>query len=392
LQQTSTFAIPLKANNLTGTLSFQLSGPNAADYSLGATTMSKSIAEGGTELLVTVNGTSAGIKTAFLTISGGGLSNVVIKLKTQVSDAFVALPASNIRPNGFTANWTIAPNASNYQLNVFSLRPTGVFLPESRLEEDFIFALPNTWFRDGYTDLSVQGTIRLASTSNFGKVVLPPIDLSSNGARITVKARQYSADTGAKLTLLVGNTQMAQWTTATLVQTFVVDVPRSTALAQISLSAIANKRVFVEYIKVEELVPVTTRIVESGFPVQTGNVTSMQVNGLVADSSYYYTVLPIGVSGAVESNAIKVHTDITTGKSTNFKNHQITVSNFSERKVMIKNLPTNSTIRIFDIRGGLVAALNQPKLATVLSLPATGVYLLQIQSTKGLQTLKFSCN
>ena len=33
----------------------------------------------------------------------------------------------------------------------------------------------------------------------------------------------------------------------------------------------------------------------------------MQVNVLVADSSYYYTVLPIGVSGAVESNAIQVH-------------------------------------------------------------------------------------
>lgn len=392
LQQSVMFEVPVKGNNLTGSLSFQLSGPNAADFSIGATTMSKSVAEAGSSVDVTVNGNTAGVKTAYLTISGGGLTNIVVKLKAQVSDVFVALPASNIRSNGFTANWTVARNVANYQLNVFSLRPTGAFLPQNRLEEDFLIALPNTWFRDGYTDLSVVGSIRLASSSNFGKVVLPPLDLSLNGARITVQARQYSSDTGAKLTLQVNNTQMVQWTTATAVQTFTIDVPRSTSAAQISLSAIAGKRVYVDYVKVEELMPVTTRIMESGFPVQVANVTSAAVSGLIADSTYYYTVLPLGVSGAAESNSVRVHTDITTGNVKPALNKGLTVNSVSGHKVLLKNIPDKSTVRIYSGKGVLVRTVNQPESASVLQLPAAGVYLLQIQSSKGLQFVKFTCN
>lgn len=387
LQQTGELIIPIKANNLTGALSFTLSGANAANYTLSRNSISKAEAESGTNLTVYVTGQTAAELKAKLTVSGGGIASTDVNLQTQLSDAFIALPATNISTNGFNANWTIATGSTGYQLAVYSLRPTGAYSPETRIEEDFTFALPNTWSREGYTDLATAGTMRLASTNNYGKVNLPPLNLSENGARITVVARQYSGDNAAKLTLLVNNAEAVAWTTAAGNQTFTTDIPRKTVSTIISFSAIAGKRVYVESIKVEELMPIMNTIPVSSFHVNGNFTVSYQVGGLVADSIYYYKVTPIGISNPTTSNGIEVRTEITTSKPI-YKQKNKTTWGVIGNRLTITDLDKNSDLKLFDSKGRIVAANRQTANSESIPLPTKGIFILKINSDGTRETTK----
>ena len=387
LQQTGELKIPIKANNLTGSLSFSLSGANAANYTLSRTSITKSEAESGTELSITVTGQSAAELKAFLTVSGGGITTTTVNLITQLSDNFIALPASNISATGFNANWTIAPNATGYQIAVFSLQPSGAFTLEKRIEEDFTFTLPNTWTREGYTDQATAGTIRLASTNTNGKVNLPALNLNENGARITATARQYSNDNAAKLTFSVNNTEVVTWTTATGNQTFVTDIPRKTASTLLSFSAIAGKRLFVDYVKVEELMPVMNTLPITNFTVNNGFTTNYQVSGLNSDSTYYYSVTPLGIANPAASNAIKVHTDITTSTSRQLKKSKVSWR-IVDKKLIISNLPETSSLKLFDSKGRLIAAKEHSTAVATFALAQNDIYLLKIYSKNGIETIK----
>lgn len=387
LQQTGEIRIPIKANNLSGNLSFSLSGVNAANYTLSRTSITKTEAENGTELVLSVTGQSATQLKSTLTISGGGISPIVVNLVTQVSDLFLALPASNIAATSFNANWTIAQGASGYQISLYSLRPNGNFTPEKRIEEEFLLALPNTWTREGYTDQALAGTIRLASTNNPGKVNLPAQNLSSNRARITVKAMQYSTDTGAKLTLSVNNAEVTNWTTTTQYQTFSIDIPRSTSATVISFSAIAGKRVYIDYVKVEELMPVYTTIPVSNFAINNGFTTSFRIGGLLPDSTYYYTVTPTGIANPIASNAIKTHTDFTTTAPVNLKKSGFSYKT-NNNKLTINNLPDFYNLKLYDNKGYLVVQKNGTKNSESISLLHKGIYLLKIISGNSSETIK----
>jgi endonuclease I len=387
LQQTGELRIPIKANNLTGSLSFNLSGANAASYTLSRTSITKSEAESGTELSISVTGQSAAELKALLTVSGGGITTTAVNLITQMSDNFIALPASNISTTGFNANWTIAPNATGYQIDVFSLQPSGTFTLEKRIEEDFTFTLPNTWTREGYTDQATAGTIRLASTNTNGKVNLPPLNLSENGARITAIARQYSNDNAAKLTFLANNTEVTTWTTAVGNQTFTTDISSKTASTVLSFSAIAGKRLYVDYIKVEELMPVMNTIPVNSFTLNGSFTVSYQISGLRADSTYYFKVTPVGIQNPTASNTIKVRTDITTSTSRQLTKSEIAWK-VADKKLIVCDLLVNSSLRLFDTTGRLNAARTQSTTEATFILPKKGIYFLWINSKNGIEKIK----
>ena len=301
------------------------------------------------------------------------------------SDEFLALPASQITNNGFTANWTVSASASGYILNVFSLKSSGATQAKTLLEEDFLSGLPSGWTSVPYTDNTLASNIRLASGSSGGKISTPALNLSTSGTVLTVRAKQYNADAGALLTATLDNQPLTIWTTAVANQDFTVTIPQATASSVISLSAATSSRVYVDYVKVQTQGSVQTAVSVSGYPKSVGNSLNYLVDGLIADSTYYYSIQPEGNAVAM-SNQIQVRTGIKSGINEN-KNNTIHWS-VSSNGLSIKDIPTNSRLRIIDFTGKFIQSIYSTSAEINVALPAKGIYLLQVESGQTRQNYK----
>lgn len=385
-QQNAVSTLNLKAQNLTGDLTLTITGTNAAEFSITKTTITKAEAEAGYAIPVNYSAQTVGAQTAQLTISGGGIGNTVVTLKATSSDEFLALPATNITAGGFTANWTVSAMATGYTLNVFSLVSSGTTQPKTALSESFASGVPATWTSSGYigtTDL--PGNLRLASSGNPGVVTTPAIDLSSEGNTLTVIAKQYNSDSGAKLTAKIDGTALAEWATSTANQTFTVTIPKATATSKITLSALAGSRVYLDSMIVQTQGAIQTPVSVSGFPVNLGDVLSYNVTGLHEDSTYFYTVTPIG-NDVTASNRVELHTmllDAIAGLKNNDLSWVVV-----PQGILIKQLQTNSRIILSDITGKRLQTIEPKDSDILIRLNKRGIYLLQVQQNEELKTIK----
>ena len=384
-QHTDTASVFIKASNLTGDLSLAFSGTDASRFSVNLPVLSKADAEAGFKLIITYSAENVGAQTAQLTISGGGITATSINLKATSSDEFLALPASNISANSFTANWSVSAGATGYMLNVYSLLSNGGTLSKTLLEEDFLSGLPTAWTASGYTDNTLASNIRLASGSNTGKISLPPLNLSSTGSVLTVRAKQYSNDTGAQLTATIDNLPLAVWTTAVGNQDFTVNIPQSSSASVIALSAASGSRVYVDYVKVQTQGAVLTPVSVSGYPVSVGNVLNYTVTNLQSDSTYYYSVTPQGNITSI-SVSMKVHTLLNTAINRNHTSNLIW--NSLSDGVLVHNLSAGSTILVIDKMGRAIQSLKTNNTELKITLPQKGIYLLQIRKNDNYYSFK----
>ena len=377
--QTDTASVYIKAANLTGDLSFALSGSNAAYFTLTTSSITKAQAEAGYKLIINYNAQNLGASTAQLIISGGGITSNSLTLNAVATDDFMALAATNTTSTAFTANWSISANATSYTLDVYGLVSSGSGQKVTLLEADFNSStLPSGWVSENYTDLATSGALRLASGSNPGKITSPAINLTQGGKQLVVSARQYSNDTGAPLTATLNNLPLAVWNTTATNQNYTVDLPISTANALISLSAASGRRVYVDNFKVETQGITQTKVSVNGYPLNVGNTLSYQVSGLATDSTYYYTVSPQGNSAAV-SNSIQVHTLFNSGidQTANKPLHYILTSD----GLILIDLPTASTLSVYNIVGKQLLVKQINNAQTELKLDK-GIYVLQLQNNQ----------
>lgn len=385
--QTKDTVINLKAMNLTGDLAVTLSGTNAANFTLDKTNITKAEAELGTAIGLHFNAQSIGNQTAKISITGGGITPVTVNLKALSSDDFTALPAKNTTNTSFQANWTASAGATGYTLNVYTLQNSGTTSTKTLLEEDFILLMPNTWTKEGYTDNTLYSNVRLASGSTYGKITLPPLDFSTPNSTLTVRAKQYSNDAGAKLTATLDNNSLAVWTTAVSNQDFTVTIPQGSSTSSIALSAVAGKRVYIDYVKVVAQIPVYVPVSISGYPKSVGNLISYTVNSLQSANNYYYTVTPEG-NGASTSNQILVQTNL--GTSVDKK----TIDGISWVEVptgiLLKNISLEVKINLLDITGKKIRGFQSTSSEVLIPLPQKGIYLLQIQQNKSSRTFKIN--
>ena len=385
-QKNAVSTLNLKAQNLTGDLTLAISGTDAAEFTITKTTITKAEAEAGYSIPVNYSAQTIGAKTAQLTISGGGIGNTVVTIKAVSSDDFLALPAANISTGGFTANWTVSAMAAGYTIDVFSLVSSGTTQPKTVINDDFTSGVPAGWTTSGYigtTDLA--GNLRLASSGNPGVVTTSAIDLSSEGNLLSVVAKQYNSDNGAKLTAKLDDVVLAEWTTSTTNQTFTVTVPAATATSKIALSALAGSRVYLDQVLLQTKGAVQTPVSVSGFPVTLGDVLTYTISGLQEDSTYYYTITPIG-NDVATSNRVELHTMLQSGVD-GLQNNKLTWVVLSDG-VLIKQLHSGSHIVLSDITGKRLQTI-EPKDADVLiRLNKRGIYLLQVQQNEELKTIK----
>jgi endonuclease I len=386
-QQTGTATISIKGANLTGDLSLALSGTNAGYFSLPTTTISSAQAQNGYTLTVSYVPQAVGTHTATLTISGGGITPTTVTLNATGKDTFSALAAGNITSTGFTANWNASVGATGYALNVFSMSGSTGDAPKTLLEEDFATSLPTTWTSDltGYSDVSLASNIKLGSSSKFGKITSPAIDLSAP-TTLLVRGKQFGSDTGAKLVALVDNDTVAVWTTAVDNQDFTLNLPAKTSSSTISLYAFAKKRVYVDYVKVATQGTTQTAVSVNGYPKSVGNVTNYSVTGLQSDYNYFYTVTPEGSNTGI-SDQVSVRTaSISTGIDKTELN-AISWSAVADG-ILVRNVPLNSTLTVLDMMGRQIQIVENNSSGITLNLTQKGIYLLQIRQNQGIKTYK----
>ncbi len=384
LMQTSTSSFTLKAMNLTGDLILTKSGADASCFTIDRISLTKAEAEAGVNVGVTFNSTKVGIQTAKITITGGGIDPVVVNLKANISSSFVALPATNITQNSFTANWTESTGATGYQLDVYSLQSTGAFTPTTLVEEDFIGLLGNSWTKTGYTDNTLYSNIRLGSQTLAGAVTLPPLDLSAIGAKLTVKAKQYSSDNGAVLSAKLNGQPLAAWTTDVNNQSFTATIPKGGTANSVSLSADIAKRVFVDYVKVSTYQPAQISVSLEGYPRTINSGLTYTVSGLQSGVSYYYSVLPIGGSSQV-SNQVLIR-NIETGIS--FESEMPLRWKTVEGGIEVYNLPAGCELTVLNAMGRQVASLHPQNSIIRIPLSCKDIYIIQVKANNRLARQK----
>jgi len=379
--------INIQAMNLTGDLTVSLGGINAANYSVNKSIISKAEAEAGTVIQIHYNATTVGNQTALLSIYGGGIELVSIKLKSFTSDEFGALPASSTSNNGFVADWTGSFGATGYMIDVYTIGQTGT-IDSSLITEDFKTTLLTTWIKEGYAvNYSDKlGTyIKLGTTSTYGKITTPAFDLSKTPGKLTVIAKQFSNDNGAPITATLDNKALAVWITAVESQTFTAEIPFSTPVSKIALATLSGKRVYIDYMNVAAQIPEYGSVSVSGYPKTIGNVLSYAVDGLRSSSEYYYTITPIGNGGSV-SNQVSVQTTL----NTNLENKSINIPYLllSSSGVCIANLTEPSKIQLFDMMGRELQSHNINASDFKVTIQQNGMYLLKIQQKNGFNSYK----
>ena len=382
-QQAKDTTIMLKAMNLTGDLSLSLGGANAANFTLDKTLLSKAQAEAGTTIKIHYPATSLGIQSAILSISGGGIATVNLKLLTSTTDEFAALPASNATNSSFTATWTPSSGATGYSINVYSIEQTGT-APNSLINEEFLLALPNNWSKSGYV-INTNGTEKLGSSNDLGKLTLPVQNLSTATSTLTVRAQQYGSDNGAPLRVSLDNVLITSWTTAVAFQDFSVNIPVSTATSVIAIYTDIAKRVNVDNVRLVSNVPVYSQLSVSGYPKSVGNQFAYQVTGLLGNKTYYYTVTPIG-NGASVSNQVMVQTSVNTAVEktpTNSIKWTTTLQG-----ILLHNLSAESEISVYDTTGKKIYNAHTHSAEGLLPISQKGLYFLHIQQNQTLSSYK----
>jgi hypothetical protein len=374
----------VKASNLTGDLTLSLTGANAADFGISTQTIEKTQAESGFDVTVTYNAVSVGAKAAVLNISGGGVTSVSVPLKALSSDEFMALPASNVSHNGFTANWTVSATAQNYLLNVFTLESDGSTQPAVLLEESFDNGMPALWDAGGFTEVK-DGSVRMASGGSNGSISTPPVDLSTSGIVLTVKAKRYGTDSNADITVSIDNGEVAKWTTEGDSKEFSITLDEFSDASVITLSAFKDRRVYIESVKIEIPAEVYRPVSVAGFPVETGNILSYPVNGLLENTLYYYSVTALG-NETKESERIAVETQSANAVDKTEKNNTLWIR--TQSGVQLKNMSDNYQITVTDLLGKKVFTQSSSAPELHISLPQKGLYLLRIQYNQQSETIK----
>lgn len=374
----------LQGMNISGDLTLALGGMDGSKFSLDKTTITAAEALSGISVGLRCNTVVVGQLSAILTISGGGISPVSVVLKAQSTDDFVALQPPTAGFTNFVAEWTASPGATGYLLDVYTTQPTGTYTATTVLEEDFPLSFPATWMREGYTEYA-SGTMRLGSGSNYGKITAPAIDLSTYTSTLTVRAKQYGSDAGAKLTALLDGNQVASWTTAVPNQDFVIELPMSTVLSKVALSAVAGKRVYVDYMKLQTHVPVYGQSPIAGFPLQVGNVLSYNVTGLQSGVTYNYKVTPQG-NGAVTSNQITLQTKL----NTQIQQAQLGVIKClrTETGFYLSGLDGKSIVKVFFPDGKMASSLVANSAELIIPLSIHSIYFVQVFNEKTVFTFK----
>lgn len=244
----------------------------------------------------------------------------VVKVVNQL-DAPVAMPATEVSDQGFTANWEAVPDALRYEVNVTKNEVMDHDAVVNVIDEDFSrvtqgtitsVTYPSTqeyldaytqqpgWY--GYSHCLAAGYMGIAPFSGAGTITTPALDLSHDGGNFTLKvnmvSRNYSGPVdGDKVTVNIYNgDQLVQTSEITLNGDFadyVVTSDKGTAETYIELSYLnGSDKLFIDYMQVSQQLKAGDVMSQFVGSFDAGNATSMALDLPVTESvTYDYDVV-----------------------------------------------------------------------------------------------------
>ncbi len=388
-QHVTTIEMNIKGHNLTGELTLNISGENSSLFNINTNRISKEDAENGYVLQVTHIASSIGNHQAVLSVSGGGITPATIALKATSSDNFMAIQATDVSHDAFTANWTTSAGATGYELDVYTLSNEENGTIELIAEGFEANKLPSGWNSSGgvyyATTDQVDGAIRLASGSQDGSVTIPNLDLSQGEVVLSVVAKRYGSDTNANLTASLNGNAIATWLTGVDFATYSVNLPQNQTLSTLTLSASKGQRVYIDSVNISSEGETWVKTSIEGYPVRLGNTLSYQVTNLQENNLYYYDVIPIGNSTNI-SNRVEVQTTVFSNIDIQKDKNIYAVSTFSG--IALYNLEANAYIEVYNLIGKCILTTRVSDGYAFIPLKTRGIYIIKSNQTTKSESIK----
>lgn len=302
-----TVQLSVRGRNIESTVSVEVGGNDSECFSVNHRELTADEVNNGTTVELAYRSSVVGSHEAVLEISGGGLkSPIIVNLKGQAIDDFVALPAKDITKNSFVAVWTPKSEATDYELNVW-YDDYSSSVPEKDILDVTFSSKPDSWTYEGYTAVE-SGKLRLGSGKDDGSAISPVVDLSADDVSITVEASPYKTTDNSVLYILVDDEPVDEISLPEGTVTKTIPFKGGTKSSKITFKAEKTHRVYLHSVKVKSGGG-STLVVLDGYPRRVGDVNEYMVSDLTPAVQYHYTVTPyIGEEAQSESNTISVST------------------------------------------------------------------------------------
>ena len=299
--------LSVRGRNIEGVVSVEVGGNDSECFSVNRRELTADEVNNGTTVELAYRSSVVGSHEAVLEISGGGLkSPVVVNLKGQAIDDFVALPAKDITENSFVAAWTPKSEATDYELNVW-YDDYSSSAPEKDILDVTFSSKPDSWTYEGYTAVE-SGKLRLGSGKDDGIAISPVVDLSADDVSITVEASPYRTTDNSVLYILVDDEPVDEISLPEGTVTKTNPFKGGSKSSKIKFRAEKGHRVYLHSVKVKSGGGFTM-VVLDGYPRRVGDVNEYKVSDLTPAVQYHYTVTPyIGEVAQSVSNTISVST------------------------------------------------------------------------------------
>ncbi len=302
-----TVQLSVRGRNIESAVSVEVGGDDSECFSVNRRELTADEVNNGTTVELAYRSSVVGSHEAVLEISGGGLkSPIIVNLKGQAIDDFVALPAKDITKNSFVAVWTPKSEATDYELNVW-YDDYSSSAPEKDILDVTFSSKPGSWTYEGYTAVE-SGKLRLGSGSDDGSAISPVVDLSADDVSITVEASPYRTTDNSVLYILVDDEPVDEISLPEGTVTKTIPFKGGTKSSKIRFKAEKDHRVYLHSVKVKSGGG-STPVVLDGYPRRVGDVNEYMVSDLTPAVQYHYTVTPyIGEEAQSVSNTISVST------------------------------------------------------------------------------------
>lgn len=302
-----TVQLSVRGRNIESAVSVEVGGNDSECFSVNRRELTADEVNNGTTVELAYRSSVVGSHEAVLEISGGGLkSPIIVNLKGQAIDDFVALPAKDITKNSFVAVWTPKSEATDYELNVW-YDDYSSSAPEKDILDVTFSSKPDSWTYEGYTNIE-SGKLRLGSGSDDGSAISPVVDLSADDVSITVEASPYKTTDNSVLYILVDDEPVDEISLPEGTVTKTIPFKGGTKSSKITFKAEKDHRVYLHSVKVKSGGG-STPVVLDGYPRRVGDVNEYMVSDLTPAVQYHYTVTPyIGEEAQSVSNTISVST------------------------------------------------------------------------------------
>ena len=378
-----TVQLSVRGRNIESAVSVEVGGNDSECFSVNRRELTADEVNNGTTVELAYRSSVVGSHEAVLEISGGGLkSPIIVNLKGQAIDDFVALPAKDTTENSFVAAWTPKSEATDYELNVW-YDDYSSSVPEKDILDVTFSSKPGSWTYEGYTAVE-SGKLRLGSGKDDGSAISPVVDLSADDVSITVEASPYRTTDNSVLYILVDDEPVNEISLPEGTVTKTIPFKGGTKSSKITFKAEKDHRVYLHSVKVKSGGG-STPVVLDGYPRRVGDVNEYMVSDLTPAVQYHYTVTPyIGEEAQSVSNTISVST--WSAAVDDMEADRVLIFT-SENVLHILNAPMNTVASWYTMDGRLCGSRILHSEEVEWELPE-GIYIVRVVSPSLQNTVR----